>query len=404
VLGRKAGREGVSQVEKADVLLRRGDSGPRVRAVRELLAAAGLGAGPAADAGTPPDPELFDESLDRAVRQFQQQRGLTSDGIVGEETSRALDAAHWRLGDRILRYTPGHLVHGDDVVALQERLSSLGVFDDRVDGILGPATERALRELQRGLGLQPDGTCGPDTLRALAGVERTVRGGDVSALRDDDRVRRSGTSLVGRVVLIDPGHGGEDRGTTGSGLAEADVVLDLATRLEGRLSASGVTAVLTRGAAQNPSTADRVRLAEEVGADVLVSLHCDAVADGGGGEQGVATFYWGDPRVGTRSPVGARLADLVQREVLARTDLVDLRTHARTWDLLRLSRMPAVRVELGYLTNPGDARRLADPAFRDVCAEALLAAVQRLFLPEEDDAATGTLRLADVMARVHEDA
>jgi len=390
-------------VEKADVLLRRGDSGPRVRAVRELLAAAGLDAG-ADSAGTPPDPEHFDESLDRAVRQFQQQRGLTSDGIVGEETSRALDAAHWRLGDRILRYTPGHLVHGDDVVALQERLSSLGVFDDRVDGILGPATERALRELQRGLGLRPDGTCGPDTLRALAGVERTVRGGDVSALRDDDRVRRSGTSLVGRVVLIDPGHGGDDRGTTGSGLAEADVVLDLATRLEGRLTASGVTAVLTRGAAQNPSTADRVRLAEEVGADVLVSLHCDAVADGGGGEQGVATFYWGDPRVGTRSPVGARLADLVQREVLARTDLVDLRTHARTWDLLRLSRMPAVRVELGYLTNPGDARRLADPAFRDVCAEALLAAVQRLFLPEEDDAATGTLRLADVMARVHEDA
>lgn len=381
-------------MERHDILLRRGDRGPRVRAVREQLRAAGVDAAPAPGA----DPEDFDEILDLAVREFQQQRGLTFDGIVGEETSRALDAARWRLGDRILRFTPGHLVHGDDVAALQERLLQLGMFDDRVDGILGPATERALRELQRGLGLSPDGTCGPDTLRALGALERTVRGGDVSALRDAEKVRRSGSSLVGRVVVLDPGHGGDDTGATGQGLTEADVVLDLARRLEGRLTASGVTTVLTRGAEQCPSTAERVRLAAEVGADVLISLHCDS--GGGSQAQGVASFYWGDERVGTRSPVGARLAELVQRETLARTDLVDCRTHPRTWDLLRLSRMPAVRVELGYLTDPGDARRLVDPAFRDTCAEALLVAIQRLFLPEEEDAATGTLRLDDVMARV----
>ena len=45
--------------------------------------------------------------------------------------------------------------------------------------------------------------------------------------------------------------------------------------------------------------------------------------------------------------------------------------------------MPAVRLELGYLTNPGDAARLADPAFRDVVAEAIVAAVQRLYLPPD---------------------
>ena len=59
--------------------------------------------------------------------------------------------------------------------------------------------------------------------------------------------------------------------------------------------------------------------------------------------------------------------------------------------------MPAVQVELGYLTNPADAARLADPGFRDLVAEALVVAVQRLYLGEED-AATGTLRLADVLA------
>ncbi len=52
-----------------------------------------------------------------------------------------------------------------------------------------------------------------------------------------------------------------------------------------------------------------------------------------------------------------------------------------TWDLLRRTRMPAVRLDLGYLTNPGDAARLADPSFRDLVAEAIVVAVQRLYLP-----------------------
>jgi N-acetylmuramoyl-L-alanine amidase len=111
----------------------------------------------------------------------------------------------------------------------------------------------------------------------------------------------------------------------------------------------------------------------------------------------VATFYWGDEPVGARSAVGQRLASLVQREIVARTDLVDCRTHACTFDLLRLTRPPAVQVDLGYLSHREDARRLGDPAFRDVLAEALVVAVQRLYLGDED-AATGTLNIGDVLA------
>jgi N-acetylmuramoyl-L-alanine amidase len=86
----------------------------------------------------------------------------------------------------------------------------------------------------------------------------------------------------------------------------------------------------------------------------------------------------------------------VQREIVARTDLVDCRVHAKTWALLRLTQMPAVRLELGHLTNDGDAARLADPAFRDVVAEAVLVAVQRLYLPLDQDPPTGLLRLPDL--------
>lgn len=371
-------------------LLRPGDRGPRVLAVRVRLAELG---GPAHDDD---QDDVFGLGLERAVRGFQQTRGLVADGMVGPDTARELEAARWRLGDRILRYVPGHLQHGDDVQQLQRELSRLGVLTGRVDGLFGPDTERGVRELQRGVGLTPDGTCGPGTLRALARLSRSVSGGDVTALREGERLRATGPSLVGRVVVIDPGHGGDDTGVTGHGLTEADVVLDVARRLEGRLTATGVTAVLTRGELQAPSVTERADLARRVSADVVVSLHCDREETGRA--QGVASHYWGGRDVPSASPTGHRLADLVQREVVARTGLVDCRTHPRTWELLQVTSMPAVWVELGYLSHDGDAARLASPAFRDTCAEGLLAAVQRLFLPEQQDWSTGSLHLGDVLA------
>jgi N-acetylmuramoyl-L-alanine amidase len=75
------------------------------------------------------------------------------------------------------------------------------------------------------------------------------------------------------------------------------------------------------------------------------------------------------------------LAQRVQEELSARTDLLDCRTHPRTWDLLRLTRMPAVRVELGYLSHEADARRLTSPAFQDAVAEGITAALTRFCAP-----------------------
>lgn len=341
------------------------------------------------------DPEHFDEALEARVRAFQQRRGLVADGIVGRQTARVLDAARWRLGDRILMFTPGHLIRGDDVAALQERLAVLGVLPAPVDGIFGVQTEAGLRELQRGLGVEPDGVCGPATLRALDTLARAVGGGDPWALREEAHVAGAGPSLAGKVVLLDPAHGAGDPGATGYGLTEADVALDLARRIQGRLATTAARAVLTRSVATCPSDEERAATAVQAGADLLLSLHCDAHASPLAA--GVSTFYWGDARVGARSATGSHLAELVQREVVARTRLVDLRTHPCTFDILRLTPMPAVQLELGYLTNEQDARRLADGTFRDVVAEAVVVAIQRLYLSEQDPA-TGTMRLRDVLA------
>ena len=87
---------------------------------------------------------------------------------------------------------------------------------------------------------------------------------------------------------------------------------------------------------------------------------------------GVATYFYGHDRPGAWSAVGERLADLIRRELVARTGLVDCQSHPRTWDLLRRTSMPAVRLDVGYLSNADDARRLADPAFRDTVADSVV--------------------------------
>lgn len=374
--------------------LRRGDTGPAVRSVRERLVATGDLPGSAASG------QDFDPDVETAVRAFQQRRGLMVDGIVGSQTYRALDGARWLLGDRILVHTPGHLMMGDDVTALQQRLLGLGFSCGRADAIFGALTDAALRELQRGVGLRADGMAGPQTLRALAQLARSVSGGAPEALREIDRVRSAGPSLAGRLIVLDPGHSSLEVGARSGELVEADITLDLARRIEGRLAVAGVRVVLTRGLTGAPDQAERADLANTLDADLMLSLHCESLPNSPQAH-GVASFFYGhgEERGGAWSITGERLATLVQREILARTDLVDCRTHARSWDLLRLTQMPAIRVEVGHLSHAGDARRLGDPAFRDTVAEAIVVAVQRVYLQDEDDATTGTLKVADVLAR-----
>jgi N-acetylmuramoyl-L-alanine amidase len=369
-------------------LYRLGDRGAAVADVQATLL--GLGLLP-----HPPAEPVFDEATDGALRAFQQQRGLSVDGIVGAETYRALAAARWKLGDRLLSLATRPFV-GDDVATLQERLLELGFDAGRTDGVFGPRTETALRGLQREYGLVPDGTCGPATLRALRQLGRKVTGGRPQVLREAEALHRSGAALPGKVVVVDPGHGGRDRGAAGNGLEEAAVVEDLAARLEGRLTAVGVRTLLTRGTDSCPSDAARARFANDNGADLVLSLHVDRASSAHC--HGLACYHFGTGH-GVTSTVGEQLASLVQRELVARTDLLDCRVHEKTWEILRLTRMPAVRLELGHLTHPGDAARLADPAFRDTVAEGVLVAVQRLFLPPDLDPPTGVMRLPGFVAR-----
>lgn len=376
-------------------LIRRGDTSPAGLEVRATLV--DLGLLPASPTPSP-DQVIFDAACELALREFQQSRGLIADGIVGSETWRALVAARWRLGDRILNLSLSDPMVGDDVHQLQERLLEMGYDVGRIDGVLGQRTEHALVEFQRDCGLVGDGVFGPSSMRALARLGRKVVGGRPQLLRESAKLDHSGPALQGKRVVIDPGCSGDDTIVTtvdGQSWTGTKLCYDLALRLEGRFAAAGVQSHLTRGADSNPSSIQRAHFANEVGADVLISLNTDRHPNPEA--NGVATYHFGTGS-GVSSTVGERLAGLVQREIVARTGALDCRTHSKTWEILRLTRMPAVQVEIGYLTSSTDLERLGRADFRDAIADAILVAVQRIFLPRDVDCATGTLDVSELRA------
>src|SRR5258705_8480122 len=201
--------------------LRCGDRSAAVTDIRAALAALGMLDNPDEDltTGRHVALELFDDELDQAVRAFQQHRGLLVDGVVGEATYRALKEASYRLGARTLNHQFGAPMYGDDVATLQARLQDIGFYTGLVDGHFGLQTHNALMSYQREYGLYPDGICGPETLRSLYFLGSRVTGGSPHAIREEELVRRSGPRLSGKRIIIDPRRGGSEHGPIVNGPA-----------------------------------------------------------------------------------------------------------------------------------------------------------------------------------------
>jgi len=206
----------------------------------------------------------------------------------------------------------------------------------------------------------------------------------------------AGRRLLGKTIALDAANGSDGRGVTGHGLVEAEITHDVVARLAERLREVGASVSLTHTPGSTASTQARAEAAKAADADLVISFHCEVHASPRA--SGLATFYWGGGRIGQHSAAGHRLATLIQREIVARTGAVDCRTHPCAYDLVRLTPMPAVMVGLGYLSNEDDARRLADPAERERIVEAVLVAVQRLYL-DDHEARTGAMNLKDILAR-----
>lgn len=366
----------------------RGDISEMLPNIKSQMARLGLAVGDTESAD-------FDRPFELGVRQFQQDRGILCDGVLGAETLSELEQARYQLGDRVLRFDPVRVLTGDDVMRLQTKLAGLGFYPGRIDSEYASRTEAAVKELQMSLGTKVDGITGPQTLRGLKAIDRNQDTGNLFALQERARVAASGTSLVGRTFIIEAATTVVDFETLPmteeQAALERQLTLDIASRLVGRLEAIGAGAVMLEG------DAVEVNRADSLGASAVITVTADISKSKDA--NGVATFYFGlENNSDMNSPTGQKLAELIQGEVVARTGMLDCRSHARTWSSLKRLKTPKVHVVTGYLTNPSDLESLQDPYVRDAIADGIAAGLQRLYIREDKDPQTGTLSLEAIKA------
>jgi len=184
-------------------------------------------------------------------------------------------------------------------------------------------------------------------------------------------------------IVIDPGHGGIDSGGIGNGdVNEKDIVLDIALRKKDYLEQYGVKVGLTRSGYQDVThlaTKKGTRHQRDLDGRFMamhegllgISIHANVTKDTK--EQGAIVFYMRN----------SYIDQLYAKTVLEQIEKVQVLNHPdpipRSNLLLLKARPPVLLVEVGFLSNPDDLRKLVDPQFRQVMAEAIGEGVRRFY-------------------------
>ncbi|MEY2480467.1 MAG: N-acetylmuramoyl-L-alanine amidase [Verrucomicrobiota bacterium] len=188
------------------------------------------------------------------------------------------------------------------------------------------------------------------------------------------------------LVIIDPGHGGQDSGAMCGGTLEKDLTFDVAQRLERLVQAQGLSVILTRHGDEYVSLADRVAIANRAHSCIFVSIHFNDTKKTAA--SGVETYYaarqeTSAPMVASWLPFVQRaalelpnaesqsLADFVQQSLVGRTQAINRGTKTEQFYVLANVRHPAILVEGGFLTNKDDMNKLAVDTYREQIAAAI---------------------------------
>ena len=168
-------------------------------------------------------------------------------------------------------------------------------------------------------------------------------------------------------IAIDPGHGGRDPGGVVGDVLEKNVNLEIANRLAELVDAqSDLKAVLTRTSDISVDNQLRLQLAEGAGAALYISVHINSYSDPG--VHGAETLV-DDMRA--KDDPSWTLAESVQKALIAATGTRD-RGVKQQGLYLEHTKLPAISVEVGFLTSPEERAKLLDPAYQDKIARGLL--------------------------------
>ncbi len=188
------------------------------------------------------------------------------------------------------------------------------------------------------------------------------------------RITLAKPSIRGKVIVLDPGHGGMDNGATGvTGLKEKDVNLDTALKLRDKLIALGATVIMTREDDTFISLTERSRIANDAQADVFVSIHANANVNPA--IKGTSTYFYTLIQAEQRE----RLARLVQNNLIPLLGTRDIGILQANFSVLRGTQMPSILVESAFLSNADDEQLLKEDGFRDKVAQGIANGLTQYF-------------------------
>jgi len=191
----------------------------------------------------------------------------------------------------------------------------------------------------------------------------------------------------GHIVMLDPGHGGYDPGAiTKQGVYEKSINLQIAQKVKEMLGPSGIGVFLTReedidyvpDGVQGKTTKKqidlnrRIEMAKEAKADLFVSLHVNATASGQ--DSGAETFYH------SKSDSGKRLAELIQQELIKIPGMNHRIVKPGDFYIIKNTSMPAVIVEVGYLTSMKEQKKLQQSWYQEQLARAIAKGIANFFV------------------------
>ncbi|MHB0886412.1 MAG: N-acetylmuramoyl-L-alanine amidase [Bacillota bacterium] len=213
--------------------------------------------------------------------------------------------------------------------------------------------------------VQPDN---PSTVR-LTITSPSILACAASASPDGKQVTFALTpsSVVGKLIVVDPGHGGADPGARGySGSLEKDIDLAIALDLRDALVAAGARVLMTRSEDIDVGLYARPQMANAADADLFISVHNNAYDYQ---RSGTETYYT------NTNPLSHALANAVHHSVVGSLGTIDRGVRTEPFVVIRESKMPSVLVEGLYLSTKGDEKRLKDPVFQRNLAQAIMRGV-----------------------------
>lgn len=171
------------------------------------------------------------------------------------------------------------------------------------------------------------------------------------------------------IVVIDPGHGGDQPGTVGNGLIEKNINLDIGLKLNKLFEQNkDIKAYFTRLSDFNPSFDDRTNMSNEVG-DMFISIHQNS-AGTNTSANGTEVFYL-NPNTSDRGLTSKAMAEIVQKNLLNELGSNDRKIKTSNLIVLRNNKMPAILCEVGFLSNPTEAGKLGTEEYQQKAAQAI---------------------------------